>query len=139
MTTLSSERLSFRSLCVDDLSFMLTLTGNPAVVRYIPGMITDEGMMRGWISSLSPEDNELLIVLRESGIPIGECSLTLQEDEASCEIGYMLLPQYWHQGYGTETAHCLMKVAQAHGIRKITAMTHLKNEASVRLLKKTGV
>lgn len=138
MTRLSSERLSFRPLCVEDLDFMLTLTGNPDVVRYLPGMITDEAMMRGWLASLSSEDNEFLIVLRHTSAPIGECSLTLREEEETCEIGYMLLPQYWNQGYGTESARWLMMAAQAHGVQKVTAMTHVQNGASVRILQKLG-
>ncbi len=138
MTRLSSERLSFRPLCANDLSFMLTLTGNPDVVRYLPGMITDEAMMRGWLASLSSEDNEFLIVLRDTNAPIGECSLTLREEEGSCEIGYMLLPQYWNQGYGTETARWLMLAAEVLGVQKVTAMTHAQNGASVRILQKLG-
>ena len=131
-----SDRLVYRMLCVDDLEFMLALTGEPDVVCYLPGMITDEGMMRSWISSLHPEDNEYLICLKETGAPIGECSLTLQAEGTSCEIGYMLLPQYWNQGYGTEVAQWLMSMAKAYGVRRITAMTHAQNTASVRILDK---
>ena len=50
----ATNRLGFRMLCSDDLEFMLKLTGNPEVVRYLPGMITDEGMMRSWLSSVQP-------------------------------------------------------------------------------------
>lgn len=131
-----SDRLLFRLLRAEDLQFMLELTGEPDVVRYLPGMITDKGMMRSWLSSLRPEDNEYLICLKETGVPIGECSLTLQTDETSCEIGYMLLPQYWNRGYGTEVAQWLMAMAEAYGVRRITARTHAQNGASVRILKK---
>lgn len=134
----ASDRLVYRMLCADDLNLMLTLTGNPDVVRFLPGMITDEGMMRRWLSSLQPEDNEYLIRLKETGVLIGECSLTLQEEGSSCEIGYMLLPQYWNQGYGTEVAEWLMSMAKACAVRRITAMTHAQNTASVRILEKLG-
>ena len=138
MTRLSSERLSFKPLCANDRNFMLTLTGNPDVVRYLPGMIMDEAMMRGWLASLNSDGNEFLIILHDTSAPIGECSLTLREEEGSCEIGYMLLPQYWNQGYGMETARWLMMAAQAHGVQKVTAMTHAQNGASVRILQKLG-
>lgn len=131
-----SDRLVYRMLCADDLEFMLALTGEPDVVRYLPGMITDEKMMRSWLSSLQPEDNEYLICLKETGEPIGECSLTLQEGGSTCEIGYMLLPQYWNQGYGTEVAEWLMSMAKVYGVRRITAMTHAQNTASVRIMDK---
>lgn len=134
----ATNRLIFRMLCSGDLEFMLKLTGNPEVVRYLPGMITDEGMMRSWLSSVQPEDNEYLICLKETGEPVGECSLTLQENGSSCEIGYMLLPQYWNQGYGTEAAEWLMNMGRAYDAQRITAMTHAKNSASVRILEKLG-
>jgi len=134
----ASDRLMYRMLCADDLDFMLMLTGNPDVVRYLPGMITDEEMMRSWVSSVQPEDDEYLIRLKDSGEPIGECSLTRQPDGSSCEIGYMLLPQYWNQGYGTEIAEWLMNMAKACAVRRVTAMTHAQNTASVRILKKLG-
>ena len=134
----ATNRLVFRMLCSNDLEFMLKLTGNPEVVRYLPGMITDEGMMRSWLSSVQPEDNEYLICLKETGEPIGECSLTLQENDSSCEIGYMLLPQYWNQGYGTEVAEWLMSMARAYDVLRITAMTHAQNTASVSILEKLG-
>ena len=78
----------------NDLAFMLKLTGNPAVIRYIPGMITDAKTMEAWLRSLRPEDHEYQILLRETGTPIGECSLTLNPDGRSCEVGFMLLPEY---------------------------------------------
>ena len=134
----ATNRLVFRLLCTDDLDYMLKLTGNPDVVRYLPGMITDEKVMRSWLSSVKPKDNEYLIYLRETGEPIGECSLTLQENGSSCEIGYMLLPQYWNQGYGTEVARWLMNMARAYDVFRVTAMTHAQNSASIRILEKMG-
>ena len=50
----------------------------------------------------------------------------------------MLLPQYWNQGYGTEVAEWLMNMASACTVLRITAMTHAKNIASVRILEKLG-
>lgn len=133
-----TQRLVFKRLCANDLDFMLTLTGNPAVVRYLPGMITDKEMMKGWILSLDARDLEFLIVRRDTGVPIGECSMTVQEEGTVWEIGYMLLPDYWNLGYGTETVQWMMEAAREAGIRKLTAMTHEQNEASIHLLKKMG-
>lgn len=133
-----AKRLSFRKLTADDLSFMLTLTGDPGVVRYLPGMITDESMMRQWISALRADENEYLISLSDTDEPIGECSLTPNADSLSCEIGYMLLPKYWDQGFGTETACWLLNTAKALGFQRITATTHSQNGASIRILNKLG-
>lgn len=138
MHELYTERLVMAVLGPDDLSFMLKLTGNPDVIRYVPGMITDAPTMEAWLRSLKPEDHEYQILLRETGTPIGECSLTLNPDGRTCEVGYMLLPEYWEQGYGTEAVAWLIELATSLGMEKVTAMTHHDNAASSNLLKKLG-
>lgn len=138
MVLMESSRLIFQRLCIDDLEFMLHLTGDADVVRYLPGMITDREMMLGWFKSLGEKDNEIIVFLKETGEPIGECSMAPQIDGNGWEIGYMLLPEYWKQGYGTEIVQWIIRVARGVGVRRITAMTHQRNEASVRLLQKTG-
>nr|DAR21907.1 MAG TPA: TIGR02452 family protein [Caudoviricetes sp.] len=138
MTAFSSERLIFRPLCEEDLDFMLRLTENPDVVRYIPGMITDREMMHSWLKTLQPTDHEFLILLEGTAEPIGECSLTQHAEQDSCEIGYMLLPHFWNQSYGTEIVQALMHYAESSGISKITATTHAGNTVSVHLLRKLG-
>lgn len=135
---MESSRLIYQRLSADDLEFMLRLTGNADVVRYLPGMITDRDMMLGWFRSLGEKDNEIVVFLKETGEPIGECSMTPKIDGNGWEIGYMLLPEYWKQGYGTEIVQWIVRTARGVGVRRITAATHHGNEASIRLLEKMG-
>lgn len=138
MNNQSTSRLVFKPLHEKDLGWMLTLTTNPDVVRYIPGMIGDAATMKMWFSSLDADSGEYVVFLRETGVPIGECSLTINRDKAEGEIGFMLLPEYWQQGYGTEVVQYLLGLAETQGVNTITAMTHTKNTAAVRLLLRTG-
>lgn len=134
----TSDRLILRPVNRDDIEFMRRITTEPEVLRWLPGMITDEEMLLGWLDAVRPEDHEYLIILKESGGPIGECSLTVERTGSIGEIGYMLLPEYWGHGYGTETARILMQQAESMGLMKVTATTHTKNTASVRILEKLG-
>ncbi len=45
-------------------------------------------------------------VLKETGIMIGQCGITMQEynDKIVMEIGYLFQKDYWHHGYASEAA-----------------------------------
>lgn len=123
---------------VEDVDFILQLIGNKKVTRYMNGMIADkEGLMQ-WLSKLSKNDHEMIVRLADSGERIGECSLTVSDDGMTGEIGYMLHPEYWDQGYGTETVRKLIESAAELGLTGLTALTSPKNAASVRVLEKHG-
>jgi RimJ/RimL family protein N-acetyltransferase len=64
---------------------------------------------------------------------IGECSL-----DENGEIGLMILPKYWRQGYGTDTVKQLMKIAHDLGLETVTAQTDRENKACVGLLRSMG-
>ena len=64
---------------------------------------------------------------------IGECSL-----DENGEIGLMILPKYWRQGYGTDTVKQLMKIAHDLGLETVTAQTDPENKACVGLLRSMG-
>jgi len=136
-----SARLLFRSPTIDDIDFMLALIRNDDVVRYIPGITTEREHIRGWLlelGNINNGNNEFLIVRRDTGEPIGECRMTPQDRGESWEIGYMLMPEYWKQGYGTETVQWMICRARAAGITKLTAMVHAQNKVSDHLLQKMG-
>ena len=54
------------------------------------------------------------------------------------EIGLMVLPEYWRQGYGTDTVKQLMLIAHDLGMKAVTAQTDPENKACVSLLRSLG-
>ena len=128
--------VTLREINTEDADFMLHLVGDPKVTRFIPGLIQDREMLLSWIQSLRLTDHEYIIAIEETGEEIGECSLTKQGDSA--EIGFMLLPKYWLQGYGTEAVISLIEIARDMRLKELTAMTDARNKAAIRLLEKTG-
>ena len=130
----SPENIILRRIGADDLDTLMELTGNPDVIRYLPGMIQDREYAEAWIQNLTPDEHEFMICLGES--IIGECSLSVQSD--SGEIGLMLFPEFWRKGYGTETIRLLTELAKELGLRQISASTAAENIACTKLLTKQG-
>ncbi|RQO70677.1 GNAT family N-acetyltransferase [Pedobacter sp. KBW06] len=55
------------------------------------------------------------------------------------ELGYLLLPEYWGKGYGTEIAQHLMALAESSPfLHKITAIIDPANAASRKILINQG-
>ena len=128
------DRITLRTITGQDIDTLMELTGNPDVVRYLPGMIQDRKYAETWIKGLTPDDHEFMIV--HGNAIIGECSLTVHNN--SGEIGLMLFPEYWRQGHGTETVVLLMNLAKELCLQEVTAVTSPKNEACIALLQKLG-
>ena len=126
--------IMLRPITTADIDFMVRLSTDRAVTEYLPAMITNAAMMESWISDLGPSDHEYIVMLGDK--EIGECSLTVAGDTA--EIGFMLMPRYWRQGYGTGIVHRLLKIAEPMQIHELTATTDVRNDAAIALLAKTG-
>lgn len=70
---------------------------------------------------------------------IGTATLSLNENFLSAEIEFMILPDYWGKGYGTEIASCLLEFAKKYDvIKEITAITNQNNIGSRNVLQKNG-
>ena len=132
--SLLPDRITLRTITERDIDTLMELTGNPDVIKYLPGMIQDRKYTEQWIMGLTPDDHEYMI--QHGDTIIGECSLTVRNN--SGEIGLMLFPEHWRHGYGTETVNLLMNMAKELRLQEVTAVTSPKNEACVGLLRKLG-
>ena len=77
---------------------------------------------------------------RESGEFPGVVSLDRREDGRVAELGYWIAVDCWNQGYATEAAGTLL----AYGfdnldLSRVTARCLVRNPASARVMKKTGL
>lgn len=80
-------------------------------------------------------------VLDAAGIQVlGFAKLELTEEKPDeAELGYMLLPEFWGQGYGSEIAGQLLEVAKSNPqLKRIWANTDPNNVASRKILLKHG-
>src|SRR3990167_7515607 len=79
--------------------------------------------------------------LKESGRFIGRAGLRRMELEGKSviEVGYVLLSEFWSQGFATEMAMASIEVAFEHmGIKELVCYTAISNKASQRVMEKAG-
>lgn len=70
---------------------------------------------------------------------IGLGAMTINNDFTEAEVEYMLLPDYWGKGYGSEIVKELLKKAEKiNSIHKVTAITDPNNLASKKILSNNG-
>ncbi|THJ30684.1 GNAT family N-acetyltransferase [Lampropedia aestuarii] len=71
---------------------------------------------------------------------IGGCGLNdLQKEHRRAEIGYWLLPAFWHQGFATEAVAAMLEYAfQTMKLHRIGADVDLDNHTSANLLLRLG-
>ncbi|WP_051931452.1 GNAT family N-acetyltransferase [Clostridium sp. KNHs214] len=70
---------------------------------------------------------------------IGMCASTISSDLKEAEIEYMLLPEYWRKGYGSEIVDNLLNmIEETKSIEKVTAITDPNNVGSRKILLKNG-
>lgn len=61
------------------------------------------------------------------------------ENERLIELGFMLMPQFWNKGYGTEMVRTCLEIAfKMVKANRIAACTHTANKASQQILEKVG-
>ena len=134
MGHLPLPNVTLRPLTLSDIDFLLQLVCDPQVHQYIPELIMDMNMLENWLQNLSQQDHEYLVLCGEE--KIGECNLTLTKDNA--EIGLMLLPRFWGQGYGSAIMEKLLAMAKKLQLKELTATTSEKNKACLSLLHRYG-
>lgn len=107
---LETPRLILREMERGDLDFVAEMLSHPEVMRYFPKCASREEALESIEKHLKRYADDghgmWLILLRETGQPIGRCGVALQdvEGQREPEVGYMLHRPFWKQGYATEAA-----------------------------------
>jgi RimJ/RimL family protein N-acetyltransferase len=143
---LETSRLILRELSEDDAEFILRLLNEPSFLRFVGDKgvrtVTDarDYIMTGPRASYARNGYGLnLVVLRETGEPIGICGLLNRDWLEYPDLGFSLLPAYWRRGYAFEAATAVLAVAESvHRLRRVLAFTNPDNVDSIQLLGKLG-
>jgi len=140
------NRIYLEKLLPEDFEFFCALTGNEKVMAMITERPLSEEEARTKFNSFI-ENNRLhksfgsFKVLEVNGTGImGFAKLEIKEERPyEAELGYMLLPEFWGSGFGSEIAEGLMEVAMADSkLKRVFAITDPDNAASRKILIKNG-
>ena len=88
-----------------------------------------------------PTDDEwwmATIVERDGDTIVGDLAVHQSWQGRAVEIGYSLHPDHWGRGYASEAAAGLVDALIERGVRRLSAMTHPDNVASIRVLERIG-
>ena len=96
-----------------------------------------------WLNMVSEHDGAdgLFRAISVDGKIVGNITIECKADVYShdCEIGYMLLTEYWSQGIMTEAAKRIcVEAFDTLDIARITGIIYTPNTASQRVLEKSG-
>jgi ribosomal-protein-alanine N-acetyltransferase len=133
-------------LVTDDQHWLAELRSNPIVNRYInrPDSTTAD-QINGFIQTINQNINEgksyyWKIVLTAQQAPIGTiCLWRFSENRTTAEVGYELHPSFHRMGLAAEALGSVLQFAfNSLRLKSVDAVIHPQNEASKKLVIKTG-
>ncbi|MDQ4123568.1 MAG: GNAT family N-acetyltransferase [Acidobacteriota bacterium] len=144
---LETERLVLRHISVDDAEFILDLVNQPSFIKYIGDRnVRTLGDAHRYISNSYIASYKkfgfglYLVELKQSKVPVGICGLVKRDSLPDVDIGFAFLPDYWSQGYASESALAVLDYARnVLKLKRILAITTKDNESSGKLLDKIGL
>lgn len=146
LVPLVTGRLELAPLGLDDAPFILELLNSPGFLRFVgdKGVRDLEGargyLAAGPLASYAKHGFGLLrVALRDGGPAIGICGLIRRPGLDDVDLGFALLPAFEGRGYAAEAARATLERGRdAHGLRRVVAITDPGNAGSVRLLERLG-
>ena len=140
---ITSTRLDMTPLAPGDWWLFQTLHSTPEVIAQCFDAPTETELKQKFDSRLQPwhkaADHWLCLVmrLRDSDQAIGITGMSMAEGRA--EVGYLLLPTFYGQGFGSESLQALINwAASTQEITRFKAVVTEGNIASERVLEKAG-
>lgn len=147
MIYIETERLILRSWKPEDLPLFIAMNKDFQVMRYFPTILNDsetEAFYRRIQDEFSQKDWGLYAVeIKSTGEFIGYVGLHEIGFEADftpgVEISWRLAADYHKQGYATEAARSVLKLANKSGIERLFSFTAKINAPSERVMQKIGM
>jgi RimJ/RimL family protein N-acetyltransferase len=144
---LRTERLVLRCLTEDDAPFILTLLNEPGFIANIGdrnARTLDDArryITEGPGASYQANGYGLwLVVLKDSGEPVGICGLVKRDSLEHVDVGYAVLQRYSGRGYAREAAAATLDYArEVIGLETVVAITAPDNAASIAVLESIGL
>jgi RimJ/RimL family protein N-acetyltransferase len=143
---LETTRLRLRQMSLDDLDFVAAMLSHPEVMRFYPKLHTRQEA-QAWVErQLARYRNDghglWLVLDRESGEPVGQVGLVVQEVDGKpeFEIGYLIHRPHWRKGLATEAALGVREYAFGpRGLDRVISLIRPENIPSQGVARKLGM
>lgn len=139
---LTTPRLHLRAYREADCDEFVHLFSDPVVMAHVGGALGPEEARRMFTAILAGTHRRALaawMVERAHGGLVGHAAL-LRGSDGEVELGFVLRPDSWGQGFATEIARALVAAAVAgHPGAPVIATVDIDHVASRRVLEKAGL
>lgn len=143
---LETERLYLRKFTAEDLDWHVKMYADPNVMRFLGRGVTltqdQTKKSLDWKITFYEKNGfgEGVVLLKETGEPIGHCGFGYLPDRSDIEIAYALTESNWGKGYATEISKAVLE----HGfsvlnMKRIVAMVYPQNSPSIHVIEKMGM
>lgn len=146
---IESIRLNLRELTLNDTDNLFQLDSNVEVMKYMgrPPVRDRNSIISVLEKKIDYNKNNpglgyWALIERKHGSFVGQFSLAHIDFDKSkeIEIGFRLLPTFWHLGYATEMGNQLIKYGFDYlQLKRIVALAHPDNLASQKVLEKISL
>ena len=145
---IETERLILRNIELKDVDTFLEYRNDPFVAKYQSWEPTlNRKKVRDFIKKLQPHKigepgkwNQIVWILKENMVHIGDCALKVQNDNMQAELGFTLSSNYQGKGYAYEATRALINFAfETLTLHRVYSITDCKNKSAIKLLKSLGM
>jgi RimJ/RimL family protein N-acetyltransferase len=144
-----TERLLLRPLTGADTDALLAYRSRPDVCRYVPFAPMDRRVIADrlagqWATTALTDEGQALtlgVELAETGQLVGDVVLFFHSRaHRGGEIGYVVNPDFEGNGYATEAARALLRLAfDDLGLHRVIGRIDERNEPSAKVLRRLGL
>lgn len=144
---INTERLILRRILPEDAPQMYAYSCNDTVTKYLlwethPALEYTQNYI-GFLQERYDLGDfyDWALIHRATDTMIGSCGFTsIDLPNNSAEIGYVLHPDYWGQGYMTEAVKAVLDFGfQTLCLSRVSAVCMKENKASLRVMEKCGM
>lgn len=144
---LQTERLFLRQLTLDDIDLLCGIFSDPVAMQHYPKTL-DLEETKSWIQTILGNYAKYgagmwACHLKTTGEFVGQVGIHFHPDvdgQFEVEVGYLLLREYWHNGYATEAARASINYARDKlGHKRIISLIKPENTPSRRVAERNGL
>lgn len=138
---IKTNRLVIREFEIQDWQAVYEYTSNPDVMKYIPEGVFNEEAAKKFVSENSGEKaKHYPVILQSENTVIGHIAFHQYFGDHTYEIGWVLNPKYYNNGYASEAAKAILDYGfNEMKLHRIIATCQPENIPSYRVMEKIGM
>jgi ribosomal-protein-alanine N-acetyltransferase len=140
MENIVTERLVLRDMTSEDAEAVYAIWATTENAKYMSDPVESVDEIKAIFQSTEPRTIYLLVATnKDSGEILGTICCGPTDEPKEWGFGYSFKKTSWGKGYATETVKAIIEFGKEMGIDKFTTSCAAENEASGKVLIKSGM